>query len=569
MEDSKVQQYWKPGQGGFRATIFVYVLIAFENMGFVANMSSLVLYFLFVMHFGVSGSSNTLTNFLGSTFMLALIGGFISDTYLSRLHTCLIFGVVEVLALVIITIQAHYPSLHPDPLCPSNCLKGSHAFMFYTSLALYALGAGGMRGALPALGGEQFDPKDPKEKKALTSYFNWLLFSLTLGASFGVTVIVKLGMDHGWDVAFFICMLACVVGFIVLAIGKPFYRVKPPGDSPILRIIQVIVAAFRNRKLKLPEETEELYEINDKESSEDYEKLAITKQFRLLSKAAILSKDSAPGPWEVCTVTQVEEVKILIRMLPIIGSTIIMNTCLAQLQTFSVQQGQAMNRFLGTFEVPAPSVPVILLLFMAILIPVYEFVFIPVARKFTHHPAGITQLQRVGVGLVLSAVSMSIAALVEVKRRNQDIKYHSTNSISLFWLSFQFAIFGIADMFTLVGLMEFFYKEAPSGMKSLSTSFTFLSLSIGYFLSSVLVSIINSVTAKYIKLRMGWLEAQNLNENHLDLFYWFLAILSCINFANYLYWASWYKYKAENSDSELSDKMALVGSSFHKEESNE
>ncbi|KAI3988235.1 hypothetical protein MKX01_012024 [Papaver californicum] len=188
-------------------------------------------------------------------------------------------------------------------------------------------------------------------------------------------------------------------------------------------------------------------------------------------------------------------------MFPILASTIIMNTCLAQLQTFSAQQGLIMDLNLGSFVVPAPSIPVIPLLFMSIIIPLYKFIFVPFARKITKHPSGITQLQRVGVGLVLSAVSMAVAAIVEVKRRDQAID-NPLKPISLFWLSFQYGIFGIADMFTLVGLLEFFYKEAPSHMRSLSTSFT-----------------------------------------------WFLTILSCLNFANYLYWSSWYKYKTvDDSD---------------------
>lgn len=267
---------------------------------------------------------------------------------------------------------------------------------------------------------------------------------------------------------------------------------------------------------------------------------------RFLDKAAILPEGMQPTPWKVCSVTQVEEVKILTRMLPILGSTIIMNTCLAQLQTFSVQQGNDMYRKIGKHDFPAPSVPVIPLVFMVILIPAYEFFFVPFARKFTGHPAGITQLQRVGVGLVLSAVSMAVAGIVEVKRRDQALKGHL---ISLFWLSFQYGIFGIADMFTLVGLLDFFYKEAPSSMKSLSTSFTWLSLSFGYFLSTVFVNLINAVTKRITPSRQGWLHGQLLDYNNLNLFYWFLAILSCLNFVLYLYSASWYKYKPDDTES--------------------
>lgn len=212
-----------------------------------------------------------------------------------------------------------------------------------------------------------------------------------------------------------------------------------------------------------------------------------------------------------------------------------------------------MNRKLGHFEVPAPSIPVIPLIFMCILIPLYEYFFVPFARKITGHPAGITQLQRVGIGLVLSAVSMAVAGIVEVKRRNYALAHSplAPGGISLFWLSFQYAIFGIADMFTLVGLLEFFYREAPAGMKSLSTSFTWLSLSFGYFLSSIFVSIINAVTAKIAPSKLGWLHGIDINQNNVNLFYFFLAILSCLNFANYLYWASWYKYKPEEPETEV------------------
>jgi peptide/histidine transporter 3/4 len=238
-------------------------------------------------------------------------------------------------------------------------------------------------------------------------------------------------------------------------------------------------------------------------------------------------------------------------MLPILASTIVMNTCLAQLQTFSVQQGNIMNLKLGSFTVPASSIPVIPLIFLCTLIPIYELFFVPFARKITHHPSGVTQLQRVGVGLVLSSISMTIAGIIEVKRRNQGLKDPS-KPISLFWLSFQYAIFGIADMFTLVGLLEFFYREAPSTMKSLSTSFTFLSMSLGYFLSTVFVNVINAVTKRITPSKQGWLHGFDLNQNNLNLFYWFLAILSCLNFFNFLYWASWYKYKTEEDSNSTS-----------------
>ncbi|XP_021278562.1 protein NRT1/ PTR FAMILY 4.5-like [Herrania umbratica] len=540
-------------KGGFRACSFVFVLGAFENIGFVANMVSMVLYFHLMMKLDLPTSSNTLTNFMGSVFLLTLLGGFISDIYLNRLYTILIFGSLEVIGLSMVTIQAYSKDLRPDLLCQRDCVKGRIALMFYGSLSLLALGAGGVKGALPALGADQFDSKDPKGAKQLGSYFNWYLLSTTFGAVIGVSFVVWVSMNEAWYWGFFMGTMTAIIGFIAVALGKPFYRFPPLGNSPLLRIVQVIVVAMKNRRLSLPENSDELFEISDKDINQYDEKLSHTNQFRSLDKAAILPEETTPEPWKVCSVTQVEEVKVLARMLPILASTIIMNTCLAQLQTFSVHQGFFMDPYIFGKKFPSASVPVIPLVFMIFLIPMYEFLVVPFARKITGHPSGITQLQRVGVGLVLSIISMVVAGLVEVKRRDQAIK-DPYKPISLFWLSFQYGIFGLADMFTIVGLMEFFYKEAPSGMKSLATSFAWLSLSFGYFLSTAFVNIINTVTEKITPSKTGWIHGDNLNVNNLNLFYWFLAVLSTLNFIIYLFCASWYKYKEDTAESETGTK---------------
>ena len=48
-----------------------------ENMAFVANAVSLVTYFFGYMNFSLTKSATTLTNFMGTAFLLALVGGLI------------------------------------------------------------------------------------------------------------------------------------------------------------------------------------------------------------------------------------------------------------------------------------------------------------------------------------------------------------------------------------------------------------------------------------------------------------------------------------------------------------
>ncbi|KAH1201031.1 Protein NRT1/ PTR FAMILY 4.5 [Glycine max] len=541
--DVEYQARKTPRQGGYRATYFIFAMMLLDNIGFVANMVSLVLYFMNVMHFDYSGSATTTTNLLGTAFLLTIVGGFISDTYMNRLNTCILFGIIQLLGYSLLVIQSHDKTLQPDPCLKSTCVHGTKALLFYASIYLLALGGGGIRGCVPALGADQFDEKKPKEHAQLASFFNWFLFSITVGASLGVTFVVYVSTESQWYKGFIISMSCSAVGLIFIASGKRFYHARVPGESPLLRVLQVLVVTVRNWRVKVPLDSDELYEIQSHESSLKKKLIPHTNQFRVLDKAAVLPEGNEARRWKVCTVTQVEEVKILTRMMPILLSTIIMNTSLAQLQTFSIQQGTLMNTYIGKLNIPAASIPIIPLVFMTLLIPVYEFAFIPLVRRITGHPNGITELQRVGVGLVLSAISMVIAGVIEVKRKHE-FNDHNQHRISLFWLSFHYAIFGIADMFTLVGLLEFFYKEAPQGMRSLSTSFSFLSLSIGYYLSTAFVELINLVTSKIGKSKKGWLEGRDLNRNHVQLFYWFLAILSLINFLIYLMCAKWYKYQS-------------------------
>lgn len=252
-----------------------------------------------------------------------------------------------------------------------------------------------------------------------------------------------------------------------------------------------------------------------------------------------------------CTVQELEQVKIVIKVLPIFGCTIMLNSCLAQLSTFSVQQAATMDTKLGTLKVPPASLPVFPVVFIMILAPLYDYTIIPFARRLTKSETGITHLQRIGVGLFLSIVAMATAALVEIKRKRVATSSGLLDSttplpITFFWIAFQYLFLGSADLFTLAGLLEFFFTEAPPTMRSLATSLSWASLAVGYYLSSVIVSIVNSVTGD--STHKPWLAGTNINHYHLERFYWVMCVLSGLNFLHYLFWAARYKYRSLGSN---------------------
>lgn len=130
---------------------------------------------------------------------------------------------------------------------------------------------------------------------------------------------------------------------------------------------------------------------------------------------------------------------------------------------------------------------------------------------------------------------MVAAAIMENKRRHYAL--NKGEMISVFWIAPQYLIFGLSEMFTAVGLIEFFYKQSMEGMQAFLTAITYCSYSFGFYLSSLLVSLVNKVTSGGDN--NGWLGQNDLNKDRLDYFYWVLGVLSFVNFVNYVFWAKW------------------------------
>lgn len=235
--------------------------------------------------------------------------------------------------------------------------------------------------------------------------------------------------------------------------------------------------------------------------------------------------------------TEVEEVKMVLNLLPIWSTCILFWTVYSQMTTFSIEQATFMDRNLGFFVVPSGSLSCFLFIGILLFTSLNEKLFVPFARRFTSHPKGITSLRRIAVGLVFSAIAMASAAIVEKRRRELSLHHHVR--ISAFWLVPQFFLVGAGEAFAYVGQLEFFITEAPERMKSMSTGLFLSTLSMGFFVSSLLVSLVDEVT------RGGWIK-NNLDRGRLDYFYWILAVLSVLNFLIFLVLSKGHEYKVQS-----------------------
>ena len=232
--------------------------------------------------------------------------------------------------------------------------------------------------------------------------------------------------------------------------------------------------------------------------------------------------------------TKVEETKIVLRMLPLFVSSMIGYVPQFIIFTFTVQQGGMTNTRLGKIHVSPATLFIIPITFQMVMLAIYDRFIVSFLRRRTGYSNGITHLQRIGIGFASMILASIIAALVERKRKEAEVQ------MSLFWLAPQFFLLGVSDVTSFTGLLEFFNSEAPRGMKSIATALFWCEIGLASLLATFLVQAVNRATRHGHK--GGWLEGTSLNNSHLDLFYWVVAVVGLLGFVNYMYWAKKYVY---------------------------
>ncbi|CAI9298605.1 unnamed protein product [Lactuca saligna] len=540
----------KKKTGNWRACPFILGNECCERLAYYGMSTNLVNYLADRLDQGNVRASINVTNWSGTCYVTPLLGAFLADAYLGRYWTIAVFSIIYFFGMTLLTLTACVKGLEPtcnDTGCHPTSTQTAVAFV---ALYLIALGTGGIKPCVSSFGADQFDETDKSERKKKSSFFNWFYLSINIGALFASSVLVWIQMNVGWGWGFGVPAVAMAIAVCFFFLGSPLYRIQKPSGSPLVRIFQVMIASLRKFNVKVPNDKSLLYETSDSESQiVGSRKLEHTDKFRFLDKAAVETESDrnkeVNNPWKLCTVTQVEELKSIIRVLPIWASGIIFAAVYSQMSTMFVLQGNTMDQHIGPkFKIPSASLSLFDTLSVIFWAPVYERLIIPIARKYTRHERGFTQLQRMGIGLVISLFAMMAAAALEVYRLNYVRKNNlydaETIPMSIFWQVPQYFLVGCAEVFTFIAQIEFFYDQAPDAMRSLCSALSLTTIAVGNYLSTVLVTVVAKMTTKNGK--PGWIP-DNLNEGHLDYFFLLLAVLSLLNLLAYVGIAKWYTYK--------------------------
>ncbi|XP_030926745.1 protein NRT1/ PTR FAMILY 5.5-like isoform X1 [Quercus lobata] len=416
-----------------------------------------------------------------------------------------------------------------------DCIGDAQKVLFYTALVLIAIGISGHITSLESFLEQQKEnqtsaQENSEKPKPTPRQVAGSLFVVLLA----IVGCIALPYIKPWSVRFGIPAICTVVATSIFTTGSCSYRCSRPPGSPLTTLCRVFVASASKTFRHLPP--------ND--IQEPY-----TRSLRCLDKAAIEvqtqnQEQIEQSRWKLCTREEVEDTKMVIRMIPMWMTFIMCGVVISIGNTYFLDQANDMNRKVGELKVP---------------LPIFKFFYDLVKDKFHKKYVKLTEKLMIPgkyvppfgifVAMLFSILCCITAAGVETRRLDMIRRHRLLDKLndnnekipmSMFWLLPQFLLLGAVEGMANFSIDQFFINQAPASMSRYLKLFRHGVIGAGAVGSVLSVYVVGKFSER--GGRTNWFQ-DTLNKSRLDNYYWTLTVLSCINLFLYILVALQYTYR--------------------------
>lgn len=547
-----------PRRGRRAAGAAVLLVQTLERAAFFGVAANLVLY-LNSKNFNWAGeqASRAALVFLGASYLLAPVGGWLADVYLGRHGAVALSLVVYLIASGLLPATAfpdgrrsfcgEMPAPELRPACPSaGCSRTSPspycAPTLYAGLLLLALAASSVRSNLTSFGADQVMDLG---RDATRRFFNWFYWSINLGAVLSLLVVAFVQQNISFLLGYSIPVACVGLAFFIFLFATPVFITKPPTGSQVSSML----------KLALQNCCPRLWQRHAARNSQSTH-MVPDQRF------------PQPGPSHE---EDIANFQVLVKILPVLVTLVPYWMVYFQMQSTYVLQGlhlhipnifpssptnssAALRAQDSSYRIPEAWLLLANVVVVLILVPLKDHLVDPLLLRCKLLPSS---LQKMALGMFFGFTSVIVAGCLERERLNyihhnetvtqligKDLYYAAP--LSIWWQIPQYLLIGISEIFASIPGLEFAYSEAPRSMQGAIMGIFFCLSGVGSLLGSSLVALLS--------LPGGWMHCPedfgNINNCRMDLYFFLLAAIQAVTALLFLWIAGRYERAAQGPASQ-------------------